>query len=81
VLELTFHLEATGGSIVYRQIAAALRLGSLRLPLPAVCAPIVAAREDPAGAHHVHVHVSVEYPLVGPVITYDGTIEIEAARA
>jgi hypothetical protein len=80
-LELIFHLEATHGSLVYRQVAAALRFGSVRLPLPVLCAPIVAAREDPAGAHEVHVHVSVEYPLVGLVITYDGTIEIEAARA
>lgn len=81
LLEFTFHLEASQGSILYRQIGAALCFGAVRVPLPAICAPIVAAREDPAGPHQVHVRVSVEYPLVGMVITYDGTIEIEAARA
>jgi len=80
-LEFTFHLEAAQGGILYRQLEAALRFGSLRLPLPAICAPSVAAREDPAGPNQVRVHVSVAYPLVGPVITYDGTIEFEEARA
>jgi hypothetical protein len=80
-LEFTFHIEASHGGICYRQIAAALRFGSLRLPLPAICAPHVSAREDPAGAHRVRVQVAVAHPFVGPVITYDGTIEIEEARA
>ncbi len=81
ILEFRFRLEASDGGILFRQLEAALLCGSLRLRLPTTWTPRVIAREDPAGANQVHVHVQVELPAVGPVLTYDGTIEIEKARA
>jgi hypothetical protein len=81
VLELRFRLEASKGALVFRQLAAALMVGSVRLRLPAAWAPRVEAREDPAGPHHIHLHVRVALPGLGPVLTYDGTIDIVDARA
>jgi hypothetical protein len=81
VLELRFRLEASEGSLLFRQLEAALLFGSVRLRLPAPWAPWVEAREDPAGAHQIRVHVRVALPALGPLLTYDGTIDIEDARA
>jgi hypothetical protein len=81
VLELRFRIEADHGSLVYRQVAAALVFGSFRLRLPPLCAPNVNAREDPAGERRIHVSVRVRFPPVGSVLAYDGTIDIEERRA
>jgi hypothetical protein len=81
VLEFRFRLEASHGSLLYRQLDAALLIGSVRLRLPATCAPRIEAREDPAGAQQVRIHVGVALPALGPLLTYDGTITIEDTRA
>jgi uncharacterized protein DUF4166 len=81
ILELRFRLEASEGSLLFRQLEAALLFGSVRLRLPAPWSPRVEAREDPAGAHQIRVHVRVALPALGPVLTYDGTIDIEDPRA
>ncbi len=81
LLELRFRLEASDGSLVFRQVGAALLLGSLRLRLPAASAPRVDAREDPAGARQIRVHVRVALPAVGPLLTYEGTMNIEDTGA
>ena len=81
VLEMRFRLHETDGSLILRQVGAALRLGSVRLWLPGICSPTVEAREDPAGVRRIHVAVRVVAPLVGLVIAYEGTIEIEEPRA
>jgi Domain of unknown function (DUF4166) len=81
VLEFRFHLTASQGSLVMRQTDAAFRWGAVRLRIPAAWAPRVDAREDPAGARRIQVHVRVTVPLVGPVLTYDGTIDIEDTAA
>lgn len=80
VLEFRFRLEASEGSLLFRQLEAAFLFGSVRLRLPAACAPSVDAREDPAGPHQVRVHVRVALPAVGPVLTYDGTMDLEEPR-
>jgi hypothetical protein len=77
VLELRFRLEASDGSLLFRQLEAAFLCGPVRLRLPAAWAPSVEAREDPTGPHQIGVHVRVALPAVGPVLTYDGTIDIE----
>ena len=77
VLELRFRLEASEGSLLFRQLDAALLCGSVRLRLPAMWAPRVDAREDPAGARRIRVHVRVTLPGLGPVLAYDGPIDIE----
>jgi hypothetical protein len=81
VLEFRFRLEVLEGSLLFEQLEAALLFGSVRLRVPAAWAPRVEAREDPAGAHQIHIHVRVTLPAVGPVLTYDGTIDIEDTRA
>lgn len=80
-LEFRFRLEASEGSLLFRQLEAAFLFGSVRLRLPATWAPRVDAREDPAGAHQIRVHVRVALPALGPVLTYDGIIDIEEPGA
>jgi hypothetical protein len=77
VLEFRFRLETSDGSLLFRQLEAAFLCGPVRLRLPAPWAPSVEAREDPAGPHRIYVHVRVALPALGPVLTYDGTIDIE----
>jgi len=77
VLEFRFRLDASEGSLLFRQVEAALVLGSVRVRLPAACAPRVDAREDPAGARRIRVHVHVTLPPLGSVLTYDGPIDLE----
>ena len=80
LLEFRFRLEVSDGRLLYRQIEAALMFGSVRLRLPAVCAPRVDASEEAAGARQVRVRVRVAMPVLGPMLTYDGTIHIEETR-
>jgi hypothetical protein len=81
ILEFRFRLEASEGSLLFRQLEVAILCGSVRLRLPAAWAPRVEAREDPAGTHQIRVHVGVAFPGLGSVLTYDGTIDIEDTRA
>jgi hypothetical protein len=76
-LELRFHLDASNGSLVYVQRDAALRVGFVRVPLPRAWAPRVQAREDPAGPKRIKVDVRIALPSLGPLITYDGFIDVE----
>jgi Domain of unknown function (DUF4166) len=76
-LELRFRRELSGGGTVYRQIGTALVLGPARIPLPGWCAPRVTAREDPAGDRRIRIDVRVEMPVVGPILTYAGTIDMD----
>ena len=80
VLEFRFRLDASGGSLLYVQREAAFVFGSIRLRIPASWAPRVEAREDPAGPTRVRVHVRVALPGVGPLIAYDGIIDVEDTR-
>jgi hypothetical protein len=80
VLEFRFRLEASAGSLVFRQLEAAVVVGPVRVRLPAAWAPRVDAREDPAGAHQIGVHVRVVLPALGPLLTYDGTIDFEESH-
>lgn len=76
ILEFRFRLDATDGSLVYVQREAALRAGPLRLLIPAAWAPRIEAREDPAGPNRVKVDVRIALPGLGPLITYDGIIDV-----
>jgi len=81
VLEFRFRLEPSAGSLVFRQVEAAVLCGPVRVRIPAAWAPRVEAREDPAGAHRIRIHVSVVLPALGPVLTYDGVIDLEEQRS
>ncbi|HYT89948.1 MAG TPA: DUF4166 domain-containing protein [Gemmataceae bacterium] len=82
LLELWFRLEVAGGMLIYHPQRAALRLGSLRLPLPRWCAPRVAAWEKPVGdGESTQVSVEVSLPLLGLLVAYEGTLTgIEAQK-
>ena len=77
MLELRFRLAPSGGGLIFRQVKAAVMVGSLRLPLPGSWLPIVEAREDPAGARRISVHVRVMVPAIGPLMSYEGMFDIE----
>jgi hypothetical protein len=81
ILEFRFRLEVSAGDLLYRQTEAALLCGPVRLRLPAACAPRIEARETPAGAREVRVHVGVTLPALGSLLTYDGTMNFEDIRA
>ena len=78
-LELRFRLEPSGAGTTWRQTGAALALWRARLPLPRWCAPRVFAREDRRGADRIGIDVRVELPVVGPILSYAGTIRLEEA--
>ena len=81
VLEFRFRLDVSDGRLVYVQREAAFLCGPARLRIPAAWAPRVEAREDPAGPTRVNVEVHVSLPGVGPLIAYDGLIDVEDAGA
>jgi hypothetical protein len=81
LLEFRFRLEVSDGALVFRQVDATLMLGSLRVRLPAAWTPEVQAREAPAGARQIRIHVRVMLPAIGPLLTYEGLLHIEDSRA
>ena len=80
VIEFRFRLDTSEGSLVFRQVDAAVVFGSIRVRIPRAWAPRVEAREDPAGARQIRIQVCVLLPGVGPVLTYDGVVDFENAR-
>ena len=79
LLEFRFDLQASAGSLIFRQLGVFLRFGFLRVRLPMRLSPTVEAREDSAGAGRTHIRVRVVAPLVGLVIGYEGEIAFEDA--
>jgi len=79
-VEVLYRIESDGGALVYRPERAALCAGPLRVPVPLALAPRIEAREwaEP-GDPRVRVRVRVRAPLVGLLITYEGSIELESA--
>lgn len=82
IVELRFRLEAAGGALNYQTVSAALRLGSLRIPLPRRLSPCVTASERAVSdMNQIHVSVGVTFSLIGRLITYDGILtQLEAQR-
>jgi hypothetical protein len=81
LLELRFRLDTSEGSLLYVQRRAAVLFGPVRVPIPGPLAPRVEAREDPAGPNCVSIDVRVILPGVGPLITYQGMINLEEPPA
>jgi hypothetical protein len=76
-LDLCFAPGVEGGRLCYRQVAAELRLGGLRLPLARFLAPVVtAAAWVPAGEAAMRIEVVVAAPLVGIVLEYGGAVTV-----
>ena len=80
VLQFRFRLHVSDGSLFYVQRQAAVLCWPVRLPIPALCAPRVEAREDPAGPERIQVEVRVLLPAIGLLISYAGIVEVEEHR-
>lgn len=82
IVEMRFQLEVAGGVLNYQTVSAALRLGSLRVPLPHWLSPQVTAWEKAVGdLNQIHVSVQVNIPLLGRLISYGGMLtQVEARR-
>jgi hypothetical protein len=82
IVELRFGLEVAGGALNYQTVSAALRLGSLRIMLPAWLSPCVTASERADGnMNQIHVSVDVTFSLIGRLIAYDGMLtQVEERR-
>ena len=81
-LELVFRLSVVDGALVYRQVAAMLRLGPFRPRLPARLAPRVAARERPDDdGISTNVAVEITLPTGGLLLAYRGRVRWAASRA
>ncbi|HEU0177951.1 MAG TPA: DUF4166 domain-containing protein [Blastocatellia bacterium] len=82
IIEMGIRLEVGGGALNYQTVSAALRLGSLRVPLPRWLSPYITAWERAVGdMNQIHVSVEVTLPLLGRLIAYDGILtQIEAQR-
>lgn len=76
-LECRFRVEPEDGATRYRQTGAALRLGSVRLPLPRILAPHVDGLERQTERDAFHVQVRVTWPPAGLILEYDGHVRIE----
>ena len=80
ILEFRFRLEVADGSLLFRQVDAAVMLGDMRLRLPSSLAPRIEAREDAAGERQLQIHVRLLHPVFGHLVTYEGIIHIEEPR-
>jgi hypothetical protein len=82
IVEMRFRLAVAGGALSYQTVSAALRFGSLRVPLPHRLRPCVMAWERAVGdMNRIHVSVNVNLPLLGRLIAYDGILtQVETQR-
>lgn len=81
LLEFRFQLDTLEGNLRYRQREATLRWRAVRVRIPRPLAPRVEACERPAGPRRVKAHVQIALPVIGPLMVYEGIIEIEETRA
>ena len=81
LLEFQYRLRTRDGALEYEQVGVALCAGPGRLPLPSPVAPLVEARETPAGSSGIHVRVKISVPVLGDLISYEGVIRTEESPA
>jgi hypothetical protein len=75
IVEIRFRLAVVGGTLSYQMVSAALRFGSLRLPLPHWLSPRITAWEKAAGdLNQIQVSVDVIFPLIGCLLAYEGRL-------
>jgi hypothetical protein len=80
IVDARLRLEVAGGALNYQSVSAALRFGSLRVPLPRWLSPRIRASEKTVGKmNQIHVSVDVTFPLLGRLIAYNGILtQVEA---
>ena len=81
-LELRLRLQAVGGALCFLPAGSALALCGLRIRLPGRMSPKVEGRvaAAPGAGDRLEVSVSVDAPLAGLLLAYDGYLEMEEAR-
>lgn len=72
-IELRFRLVVSEGRLLFHQVAAGLRMGGVRIPLPRWLSPQVTACAWEDG--RMQVSVEVRCPGVGLLCHYEGTLE------
>lgn len=82
LVELSFHLSAHEGALLFEPLGAALVMGKLRLALPTFLRPHVQAKVTGAEGFPSRLKVSVQLalPFVGPILSYEGYLEPEEAK-
>jgi hypothetical protein len=78
-LEAPWRVELVGGRMTIDAADVSLRIGRVRVPLPRVLSVAVRAIQttDPATPDRIHIDLSLENPLLGPVFGYEGTFQVE----
>ena len=79
--EIHFALRVVDRALVYEQCGARLCLGPIRVPVPLAFAPQVRAIEEADGPTRVNVRVTVNLPLFGLLIEYDGYLDVEEVQS
>jgi hypothetical protein len=74
-IELRFRLMVLDGGLRFEQIGAAVRLGSVVIPLPRFLRPSVEAYERGAESNQTHTYVAIKAPLIGLLISYEGVLD------
>ena len=77
VLAFVFVLDVAGEALRFRQRACHVRIGGVRLPIPSVLAPCVSAVVAPAACRGAVVSVRVDTPLLGRLLAYVGTVQVQ----
>lgn len=75
LLELHLRVLVAGECIRFEQEKVALCLGRVAVRLPPRFGPRLRARAEGEGEAHFFVTVDVSAPLVGPLLSYWGTVE------
>jgi hypothetical protein len=77
-LQFNFRLRAKNGALHFQQANVRLRVGRLRVPIPAWAAPKVSAIcAGLASPSRVHITVGIVAPLLGLLLSYEGDFERE----
>jgi hypothetical protein len=73
LMQCWFRLLAEGGSLVFQQVGSAIGLRRFALPLPRWLAPRIEGRAE-AHPEGVLVSVRIYAPLVGLLVSYEGSV-------
>ncbi len=79
-VEFRFRRDAADRGTVFTHTSTAFVAGPVRIPLPRACTPLISAREDVVSGTRRRIDVRVDAPLLGTLLTYGGTIDLEDER-
>ena len=79
--ELRFAVSPRGGGLQWRSTAVRVRIGPVALTFPSRMLPTLHAVALPTDHAAIRVRVRIAAPVIGPLLTYHGTIEQEKEHA